>query len=372
MRFISLRKILFTLLFATANLLVFGQQYTIFVGTYTDTDSKGIYTLQFDSETGVLSAQELVATLPNPSYLYLSPDKNNLYAVQETDNFGGKSSGALSAFTIHGDMSLTLINTVPTNGANPCHISANPNGKTLSVTNYSGGNLALYEIAPDGKLSEAFQMIQHSGNGPNKDRQEAAHLHSSQFTNDGKTLLTADLGIDQFGIYHLEDGKFAAAKQAFVPMKGGSGPRHFALSPDKKYVYVLNELSSTIATFRAKKSKYKITDEQSTLQHDFKGESYAADIHLTADGKFLYTSNRGENSIAIFKRLPKGKLQYIGSEPVRGDWPRNFTIDPSGKYLLVANQRSNNIVVFRINPITGGLSYVSQTSLPRPVCLVFY
>jgi 6-phosphogluconolactonase len=372
MRFIFNRKTLFTTLFLIVNLLVFGQQSTLFVGTYTDTDSKGIYTLQFDSETGVLSAQELAATLPNPSYLYLSPDKNNLYAVQETDNFDGKSSGALSAFTIHGDMSLTLINTVPTNGANPCHISGNLNGKTLSVTNYSGGNLALYEVAPDGKLSEAFQMIQHSGNGPNKDRQEAAHIHSSQFINDGKTLLTADLGIDQFGIYNLEDGKFDAAKQAFVSMKGGDGPRHFALSPDKKYVYVLNELSSTIATLRAKKSKYKIIGEQSTLQHDFKGESYAADIHLSADGKFLYTSNRGENSIAIFKRLPKGKLVHIGNESVRGDWPRNFTIDPSGKYLLVANQRSNNIVVFRINAITGGLSFVSQTSLPRPVCLVFY
>lgn len=369
---IFLKKSLFGVFFLVFNLFVFGQQSTIFVGTYTDTGSKGVYTLQFDSETGILSAQELVAELPNPSYLYLSPDKNTLFAVQETDNFGGKSSGALSAYAVHGDMSLSLINTVATNGANPCHISGSPNGKTLSVTNYTGGNLALYEVAPGGKLSEAFQLIQHSGNGPNKDRQEAAHLHSSQFINEGNTLLTADLGIDQLGVYDLADGKFTAAKQPFVVMNGGNGPRHFALSPDGKFVYVLNELSSTITTIRTKKSDYKIIGEQSTLQHDFKGESYAADIHLTTDGKFLYTSNRGENSIAIFKRQPDGKLVHLGNESVRGDWPRNFTIDPSGKYLLVANQRSNNIVVFRINPITGKLSFVSQTTLPTPVCLVFY
>lgn len=369
---ISPKKLLFTLCFFVVNSLVFGQRSTLFVGTYTDSDSKGIYTLQFDNNTGVLSDVELTAELPNPSYLYLSPDRQNLFAVQETDNFGGKSSGAFSAFTIHGDMSLSLINTVATNGANPCHISGSPSGKTLSVTNYSGGNLALYEVAPEGKLSEAFQMIQHEGKGLNQARQEAAHIHSSQFINDGNTLLTADLGIDQLGVYNLAEGKFITAKKPFVLISEGNGPRHFALSPDKKYIYVLSELSSTITTIQIKKSAYKIIDEQSTLQHDFKGESFAADIHMTADGKFLYTSNRGENSIAIFKRLPKGKVVHLGNESVRGDWPRNFTIDPSGKFLLVANQRSNNIVVFRINPITGRLNHVSEITLPTPVCLVFY
>lgn len=366
------KKYALTLTILLINLFVFGQQSTLFVGTYTDTDSKGIYRLQFDSNTGLLSERELVAEMTNPSYLYLSSDKKNLYAVQETDNFGGQKSGALSAFAIQEDRSLSLLNTVATNGAHPCHISGNLNGKTLSVTNYTGGNLALYEVAPDGKLSEAFQMIQHRGSGPNKARQEAAHLHSSQFINDGNTLLTADLGIDQLGIYQLTNGKHEPAKDSFVSLKGGDGPRHFVLSPDGKFIYILNELSSTIVTIRAKKSRYKICNEQSTLQHDFKGENFAADIHLTADGKFLYTSNRGENSIAVFKRMSNGKLTHLLNEPVRGDWPRNFTIDPSGRYLLVANQRSNNIVVFKINPITGSLNYVSQTSLPIPVSLVFY
>ena len=338
--------------------------YTLFVGTYTDGDSEGIYTYSFDSETGVLSNEKLVAKLTNPSYLALSEDKKHVYAVQETDNFDSLGGG-VTAFTWNDGM-LEQQNSMGTQGAHPCHVSLSGDGQ-LAVANYTGGNVAVFNLNDDGSLGNDPQIIDHKS----LDTVKTAHAHMAQFTADG--LFVTDLGLDAVKRYQKKERQFVPGKQPSLSFVDGAGPRHFTFGKNGQFLYVINELNSTLSVFeKDAQGDYQEIQTTSTLATDFEGESFCADIHLSPDGKFLYGSNRGENTIVVFAvDENSGKLSVVGRESVRGDWPRNFTLDPTGDYLLVANQRSENIVVFKRDAEKGTLTFLNETKHPIPVCLLF-
>ncbi|GMN07701.1 lactonase family protein [Croceitalea sp. MTPC5] len=337
---------------------------TLFVGTYTDGDSEGIYKLTFDPNSGKLNDQKLVAELPNPSFLAISKDKKNLYAVQETADFDSLGGG-VTAFRLK-EGSLELQNSLGTQGAHPCHVALSNDGQ-LAVSNYTGGNLAVFDLNEDGSLKQNPQVIDHKV----LDTAKTAHVHKAHFNSDG--LFVADLGLDAVKRYSRNGEKWVNAHQASLDMLAGAGPRHFTFNKDQEFLYIINELNSSITVLqRDDEGSYNELETQSTLGEDFDDESFCADIHLSADGKFLYGSNRGENTIVIFAVDAKtGKLSVAGRTAVEGDWPRNFTMSPDGGYLLVANQRSNNISVFKRDSKTGLLMFTSEFKMGAPVCLVF-
>lgn len=338
--------------------------YTLFVGTYTNGDSEGIYTYTFDANTGNLTNQKLAAKITNPSYLTISDDKQNLYAVQETADFD-TLGGGLSAFKLNEGV-LELQNSRGTQGANPCHVSLSRDGH-LAAANYSGGNIALFKLNGDGSLGDDAQIIDHKV----LDSMKTAHAHMTQFTSEG--LFVTDLGLDAVKRYNLKEGMFVPAKQSSLAFEDGAGPRHFTFGKNGKLLYVINELNSTISVFeKDSKGSYQEIQIVETLDGAYQGKNACADLHLSPDGKFLYGSNRGENTIVIFSvDADSGQLELVGREPVRGDWPRNFSLDPTGEFLLVANQKTSNITVFKRDMEKGILTYLSETQLPNPVCLVF-
>jgi len=339
--------------------------YSLFVGTYTENGSEGIYSYSFDSNTGELSNKKLAATMGNPSFLKISPNNKYLYAVEETNEYVG-SSGGVAAFSIDNG-ALKEINSNATIGAHPCHIGISEDGRFLVASSYTGGSLSIFKIGDNGEFLPNPQFIDHKV----LDTTKTSHAHAAKFTEDG--LFTTDLGLDAIKRYIMEGEKFVPYKQSSIDLPLKSGPRHFTFGQGGKFLYVINELNSTLTVFQRNADKsYTELETQTTLSKDFEGESYCADIHLSNDGKFLYGSNRGENTIVIFKvDDATGKLSLVGRESVKGDWPRNFGIDPSGNYLLVANQRSNNITVFKRNTTEGTLSFLHEQELPSPVCLEF-
>jgi 6-phosphogluconolactonase len=351
------------------------KKHILYVGTYTKGMTNGIFVYKFNDQTGRLVDLKRPAVSNNPSFLTIAPNKKFLYAVGELDNLDSNQSGGISAFRIEPDGHLTLINHVLSNGSNPCHVCLSPDGKRLVASNYSAGNLSFFNVLADGSLSEMVQRIQHEGSGPFPERQTSPHAHSARFDSTGKLLFAADLGIDELKIYDVPTGdkQFAPHAQPFVKMAPGSGPRHFDFSSDGRFIYVINELSSTITVLMKYGAEWKTVQNVRALPKDFKGESWCADIHISADGRFVYGSNRGHNSIAVFKRdANSGKLELIDNTPVEGNWPRNFIIDPTGKFLLVANQKSNDITIFKIDPVSGMLRYTGY-KIPNesPVCLQF-
>lgn len=351
------------------------KKHILYVGTYTEGMTDGIFVYSFNDHSGKLVNLKIPAVSNNPSFLTISSDKKFLYAVGEVDNLDKNNSGGISAFRIEKNNKLSLINQVLTYGANPCHVSLSPNGKKLIASNYTGGNLSLFNILPDGGLSELIQRIQHFGSGPFPERQTEPHAHSARFNSTGKLLFAADLGIDELKIYNVGTGEITLTPNAqpFIKLEPGSGPRHFDFSADGRYIYVINELSSTITVLMKYGADYKQVQNITTLPKDFKGESWCADIHLSADGRFVYGSNRGHNSIAVFSRDPvSGKLEMLETVSAEGNWPRNFTIDPTGKFLLVANQKSEDITIFKIDQLTGKITFTGR-KIPNqsPVCLQF-
>lgn len=339
------------------------ETFDLFVGTYTDGDSEGIYRLTFNPENGNLVDQVLMAKLPNPSFLAFSADKKNLYAVQETTDYD-TIGGGVTSYAIENN-ELRLLNSKGSGGAHPCHVAVSSYGQ-IAVSNYSGGNLAIYDVTEDGSLGER-QLIEHN----TSDTTKVAHVHKTHFNPDG--LFVADLGLDALKRYTKQPYGWIPAYQSTIAMGKGAGPRHFEFSKDRTFLYVLNELNATIAVLkRDDEGSYNQIGSHSTLAKDFKGDNACADIHLSKDGRFLYGSNRGENTIVIFEVATKtGKLSLVGRTPVHGDWPRNFTLDPTGKFLLVANQRSNNITVYKRDMEKGTLRFLKEKKMPSPVCLVF-
>lgn len=339
----------------------------LFVGTYTDNGSEGIYRVKFNPETGELTDTKLVARASNPSYLAISKDKQTVFSVNENN------SGEVTSYKWDKSAdTLQLISKVSSEGAAPCYIDLGPGDKTVAVANYSSGNVAVYAVNNAGELQPLPQVRQHTGSGPLANRQKTPHAHCSLFKEN--FLYAVDLGIDKIMSYDVKsDGSLGEGKIAFE-LAPGDGPRHMVFHPSKALAFVVNELSSTVVALRAdhKTGLLKEVGRNSTLPEDFEGESFVADVHISDDGKFLYVSNRGHNSIAIFSVSEDGQLTSVGHEPVKGNWPRNFTISPDGNFLLVANQNSDNIVVFRLNKETGLLSYSNfEIKLSKPVCLKF-
>jgi len=352
-----------------------GQEWGLFVGTYTkkeghvDGRGQGIYLLAAapTSEPRQLSVR---TDIINPSFVALAPGGRHLYAVSETGP-DVDSTGYVYAYAREGD-SLRFLNRQPSYSFAPCHLIVHPSGRYVLVANYVGGVVAMYPLEADGRLGQASEVLRLAGSGPHP-RQEASHPHSVGLSPDGRFAYVPDLGTDQVMIYQVDTlaGRLAPAGQATVPP--ASGPRHIALSSNGRFAYVINELSSTIAVFRRELETGQLDSLQliSTLPEGFSGDNLCADIRLSPDGRFLYGSNRGHNSLAIFAvDGASGRLAAQGHEPTRGDFPRNFALTPDGSALYVANQNTGNIVVFQRQG-DGSLSYQREIELPSPVCLLF-
>ncbi len=343
------------------------QKQNFYVGTYTSEGAKGIYLCNFDNITGAITLLDTFEGIDNPSFLKISKDKRFLYAVTE------KQEGYVSAFQIDKNGKLKFINKQISNGSGPCQVDVSHDGKFVAVANYGGGTTALYPVIENGSLLPAVSVIKNEGSGIDKLRQNKPYAHSIKFSPFGNEVFSADLGTDQLNIYHLEKDKLTQNGQKYAKTVPGSGPRHFDFHPDGKTIFVINELNSTISTFKKKDGIWENFQAISTLPADFKGVSYCADIHISVDGKYLYGSNRGHNSIAVFEIEKETKnLKLAGFVSVEGDWPRNFAISPDGNFLLVANQKSGNITVFKINKETGMPVFTGkEIKIPTPVCIEF-
>lgn len=345
-----------------------------YVGTYTDSGSEGIYSFGLDKTTGKLHSDGLAVLSENPSYLALTRDGKYLLAVRETRDENNKSAGYIELFNVDVNGNLISANKVSSGGAHPCHVAVSDEGFVI-VSNYSEGNVALMRIDSAGVLSEMVSNVQHTGMGPVVNRQEKAHVHSSLIEPGGKRIFVADLGIDQVKVYTIDEASntLKPFKYPEIDMVPGSGPRHMAIHPNGKLLFIANELSSSVSVVQLMKNgNFKIIETLSTLPANFSESNSCADIHLSPEGNFLYVSNRGMNSIAIFSVLEKtSKIKLLGHEDTKGEMPRNFTLTPTGDYLLVANQNSNNIVAFKRSSETGLLTFTDQINAFKPVCLLF-
>jgi 6-phosphogluconolactonase len=354
------------------------KEMLVYIGTYTSGKSKseGIYIYKLNLASGELKPYKTVKNVVEPSFLAIDKNKKYLYAVNETEKYEGKKSGAVSAFAINqktGD--LTFLNKQPSLGGAPCFITVSENQKFVLVANYVGGNVAVFPVETDGKLGASIDLEQHSGSGANKERQEAAHAHSINLDKTNRYAVACDLGIDKVLIYRFDSktGRLTPSEQPFFQTKAGAGPRHFAFHPNGKNAFVINELDSSVTSldFDAKRGTLKEIQTVSTLPVNWSGANTCADIHVAPNGEFLYGSNRGHDSIVSYKIDGKtGKLEFIEYTSTGGKTPRNFAIDPNGKFLLAANQNSDSIVVFRIDEKSGKLASTGNTAqIPMPVCL---
>ena len=368
---------------------VFGQtsinkntkEMLVYIGTYTSGKSKseGIYIYKFNLNSGELKPFSIVKNVVEPSYLTIEKDRKYLYAVNETEEYEGKKSGAVSAFAINQKTGeLTFLNKQPSLGGAPCFITTSENGKFVLVANYLGGNVSSFPVEADGKLGASIELKQNVGTGPNKDRQEAAHAHSINLDPKNCYAMVCDLGVDKVFIYEFDHktGKLKPnAAQEIYQTKPGAGPRHFAFHKNEKFAFLINELDSTITSLAFDAKRGTLTEIQTvkTLPENFKDSNTCADLHISPNGKFVYGSNRGHDSLVVYKIDEKtGNLEYVEHTLTGGKTPRNFVISPDGKFLLAANQNSDSINVFRIDEKSGKLAPTGFTAkVPSPVCLKF-
>jgi 6-phosphogluconolactonase len=354
-------------------------QMLLYVGTYTRDGSEGIYRLRMDPASGALTPAGVTSGIENPSFLAIHPDLHTLYAVAEVGEFEGRPGGALSAYHIDAQSGdLTFLNQQPTFGEAPCYVSVDATGSVAMAANYTGGNLAVFPIQADGSLGPVSDRVQHEGSGPNPKRQEKAHAHSINVTPDNRFALAADLGLDKVMVYRLDtaQGKLSPHNPPYASVPPGAGPRHFDFHPNGRFFYVINEMGSsvTVFAFDAQHATFEPLQTIPTLPEGWEGSSSCADIHVAPSGRFLYGSNRGHDSIAIFSiDDTRGTLAAVGYTPTGGQTPRNFAIDPTGSFLLAANQNTHNIIVFSIDRESGALEPTGiEVSVPRPVCLTFF
>jgi len=344
-----------------------------FVGTYTRGRSKGIYGCRLDLASGSIRVDRAVSGVVNPSYLAIDKGRRRLFTVSEVS----EPEGSVSAFAMNCETGeLHPVNSRSSGGGGPCYLTLDSEGRFLLVANYSGGSLAVLPVADDGSLGEASDFVQHAGSSVSS-RQQGPHPHSVILDARDRFAYAADLGLDKVMIYRFDDrqGRLHPATPGWAGLKPGAGPRHLACSPDGASLYVVNELDSTVTVFATNGSTGALEHRQtiSTLPGGFVGENYPADIHMSPSGKFVYCSNRGHDSIAVFAVNERtGELSAQQHEPTQGKWPRNFAMDPSGQYLLVANQRSNSIRVFSMDDTSGLLFPTGQAAeVPMPVCVKF-
>jgi 6-phosphogluconolactonase len=345
------------------------KEQLLVIGTYTSETSEGIYIYKFNTETGENSFVSSVKT-SNPSYLTISPNKKFVYAVNED------APGNVTAFVFNKpNNKLLQLNQQPSQGKNPCYITIDKNGKWVIVGNYSSGTLAVYPVNKDGSLGKPTDSVLHEGSSVNSERQEAAHVHATVLNNNNKTLYVPDLGMDEVMLYNLDNktGKLKEFDPPFVATEPGAGPRHIDIHPNGKYAYLMEELTGSVSVYKIEKNGYlSLLQNISGLPRDFDGAIGSADIHVSPDGKFLYCSNRGEsNTIGIFSiNKSNGQLEWIDHQSTLGKTPRNFNFDPTGNFLLVANQNSDEIVIFKRDKETGLLTDTGKRiSVSKPVCL---
>lgn len=345
--------------------------FTVLVGTYTDKESRGIYRFRFDDATGVLTADGLAAETKNPSFLTSDPKGQFLFAVNETDPSGGVSAFAIAAKT----GALTLINQQPSGGGSPCHLTLDHTGRFLLIANY-GGSAAVLPVGADGTLSPAVARVAPEGRGP-QPNQDGSHVHGVYLDPANRLLLVPDLGIDKVLLYRFDakNGSLTPGDPPAAALKSGAGPRHLALSPDNRFVYVVNEIDSTVTTFAfdTDRGRLEARETVSTLPEGFAGKNTTAEIAVHPSGRFVYASNRGHDSIAVFAvDAAKGALRRVEVVPVGGREPRHFTIAPSGRWLLAAHQKSDGIAVFRLDPAKGRLTAAgAPVRALRPVNILF-
>ncbi len=354
------------------------QEQLVYFGTYTSARSKGIYVSRFDPATGRLGAAELAAETKNPSFLAVHPGKRFLYAVGEGDDGQAKGHGTVSAYAIEaGTGKLALVNRQSSGGGGPCHLSLDAKGECVLTANYGSGSVAALPVRADGGLGAPATMVQHTGTSVNRERQAGPHAHFICPSPDNRFALACDLGLDRVITYHLEarNAGLTPAKPGFATVAPGAGPRHLAFSPDGKFVYVINEMISSITAFRYEAATGAMVEVQtiSTLPPDSALTSYCAEIAVHPTGKFLYGSNRGHDSLAVFAVDQKsGKLTALEYPSTQGKTPRHFAIDPTGRWLLAENQGSDLVVVFGVDGVSGRLKPTGQTLVVgSPVCAVF-
>lgn len=372
------RTVLPSLLLAVTLSSAMDDKYLVYIGTYTSQGSEGIYAFHFDAKSGESTSLNLAAPTKNPSFLAVDSRGSFLYAVNELETFHEKPTGAVSTFAIDRvSGKLRLLQQVASLGSGPAHLSLDRSGRYLLVANYGSGSVAVFPISSNGTLLPATSLQQHTGSSVNKERQEGPHAHFIEATADDRFVMSADLGTDQLLVYRFDaaKGTLTPNKLAFAKVTPGSGPRHFAIAPSGLFVYLANEMAATVTVFGFDQGSGKLREAQtvSTLPTDFSGKNKEAEIALDPKGRFLYVSNRGDDSIVVFAvSTADGKLSFVERVPSGGRTPRNFAIDPTGRWLLAANQDSNNLQLFGIDPESGRLKAVSRiTNIVSPVCVVF-
>lgn len=359
---------------------VFGQpgsKEIFYAGTYSDRGSKGIYVYAFNREKGIFTELQAVTEGKSPNFLAIHPGKKYLYAVYSEGKEKIDQNGRVMSFSIDPATGfLTKINEVSAEGRGPAHISVDPKGRYVYVSNYGEGNFSVFKVGADGSLGKPTAIVKHTGSSVNAGRQSAPHVHSIIPSADGNFIYVSDLGIDKIMIYKV-DGNTGAITEASTPSSSntpGSGPRHFAIHPNGKFGFSAEELTSTISSYKMDQSTGAMLplESVSMLPADYKRESSsAADIHLSPDGKFLYASNRGHESLVIYSvNASTGKLKLVGFEDTRGKHPRNFCVDNRGEYVFVANRDTDNITVFKRDRKTGKLQFKGEgAKTPAVVCI---
>lgn len=356
-----------------AAIFTFGQtsDYYLYIGTYTRKTSEGIYVYQFNSTTGDVKPVSIAKGNTNPSFLSISKDQRFLYAL------AGNNGDSVRAYSIEKPSHrLTLLNAKSLGGSSgACHLAVDQTGRWLIVGNYRSGSVTVLSIQPDGKIGGVTQTILHEGKSIDPERQQKPFVHSINIAPNNKDVFVPDLGTDKVMMYKLnaETGKLTPGDVPFTSVTPGTGPRHFVFHPNGKFAYVIQEMGSMITGFHYSNGELKTFQTVNNLPDDYKGQKWAADIHISPDGKFLYGSNRGHESLVIFSIDQKtGLLTLVGHQSVNGKTPRNFAIDPTGNFVLVANQDSDNVTIFKRNKETGTLTATGkEIKISQPVCLKF-
>ncbi len=348
----------------------------LYIGTFSDPGTDGIYVYGFDRQSGQVELIQSVGGMVSPSYLTVHPRGGFVYSVNRSGVIPGKNWGSVSAFAVDpATGKLNHLGDQPAFGAEPCHISTDSKGRLAFVSNYTTGNIVVYPVLGDGKLGTVSDAHQHTGSSVNENRQKGPHVHCSIVSPDDRFLYVVDLGIDKVKVYEIDytGKKLIPRPESDGLVKPGSGPRHIAFHPDGDFAYVIEELASGITAYRVNKSTGALVKIQhmATTPPEYNETNYCADIHVDGSGQFLYGSNRGHDSLAIYRiDRESGQLELVGFEPTLGEWPRNFLIDPEREYLFAANQNSDNVVIFRMDPDTGQLTPTgTEVSIPKPVCV---
>lgn len=349
----------------------------VYIGTYTGEKSRGIYRFRLDLESGSVSPVKLAAETTNPSFLAAGPGGRFVYAVSEVSNFDGRPSGGVAAYAVSPeDGTLALLNRQPSGGRGPCFVSVSPDGRCVLTANYGSGSVACLPVGSDGSLQPPASTVQHSGSSVHPTRQKGPHAHSIYPDPTGRFALACDLGLDQVLVYRLDSttGTLAPHAPPFARVSPGAGPRHLAFHPNGRFVYVANEMGNTVTAFTWDSAAGRLDALQTvtTLPDGFDAVSYVAEVRVHPSGQFLYVSNRGHDSLALFRIDPEtGRLTSSGHTPTGGKTPRHFNIDPTGRWLIAANQDSDILTLFRIDPSTGALAARQTLAVGRPACVLF-